>query len=64
MLSPVIVATLIQPQELVPAQGAQPTRAFTRPVAEFEEPFKATGSIREAPDGPVAIVRPEPIGSE
>jgi hypothetical protein len=64
MLSPVILATPIQPPELLPAQGAQPTRPLTKPVAEFEEPLTAISSIREAPDGRVAVVRPEHIGSE
>lgn len=51
----VVLAAVTQFPVALPAQGALPTRAYAKPVAEFEEPFTAIGSIRELSNGRVIV---------
>jgi hypothetical protein len=53
-ISLVVLAGLIQPPPAARAQST-PTRTFTKPVAEFEEPFTSVGSVRELSNGRVIV---------
>jgi hypothetical protein len=54
-LTIVVLAGVVQSPAALSAQGAPPTRAIAKPVAEFEEPFTAIGSIRELSNGRVIV---------
>ena len=57
-LSLIVVAGLASYPHVLGAQGAAPTRTLGKPIAEFEEPFTAIGSIRELSDGRVVVNDP------
>jgi hypothetical protein len=55
VVSMVVLGAIVQSPFALRAQGAPPTRTFSKPVAEFEEPFTAIGSIRELSNGRVIV---------